>query len=125
MKQQFLPYYISRAVLSAAIAIFMVGFNWMAILAALVFFGFFLIYLHIGWFEVKTDNPLFPLRRDSRGQLIQRKALIIAIVLGILTHFSFSLLSNNFGLESVSGNVSIAFSIITYFTTQFILMAKI
>lgn len=124
MKQQFLPYYISRAALSAALAIFMAGFNWKAILTTLVFFGFFLLYLHSGWFEVNTDNPLFPLRRDSRGQLIQRNALIIAIVLGLLTYLSLSLVSNNLALESVSGNISLAFATIAYFVTQFMLLAK-
>jgi hypothetical protein len=124
MKKQFLPYYISRAILSAVFAIIVVGFNWKAILFTAVLFGFFLLYLHSGWFGVDSENPLFPLRRDTRGQLIQRKALIIAIVLGLVTFFSLSLLPNQSDLISISGNISIAMAIIAYFTSQFVLFRR-
>ncbi len=124
MNKQFVPYYISRALLSAVFASYIVGFNWKAILITLVFFSFFLLYLHSGWFEINTENKLFPLRRDSRGQLIQRKALIIAIVLGVIAYFSMSLVFNNLGLVSDSGDIAFAILIIAYFSTQFVLFSK-
>lgn len=124
MKKQFLPYYISRAILSSVVAILIIGFNWKAILFGIVFFGFFLLYLHSGWFRVDSNNTLFPLRRDDRGQLIQRKALIIAILVGLITYFSLSQLSNLFDMVLISGNISFATAVFAYFASQFVLLAK-
>jgi len=124
MKKQFLPYYISRALLSAVFAIIVVGFNWKAILFTAVLFGFFLLYLHSGWFRIDSEKPLLPLRRDTRGQQIQRKALILAIVLGLVTYFSLALLSNQSDLISLSGNIALVIAIIAYFTNQFVLFRR-
>jgi hypothetical protein len=122
MKKQFLPYYLSRALLSAVFAIVLAGFTWKAFIIALVFFGLFLLYLHSGWFEVRTENKLFPLRRDSRGQLIQRKALIYAVILGVIAYFSLTLALSSFDIAS--GNIAFAIAVIAYFTSQFVLLAK-
>lgn len=73
MKREFLPYYISRLILSSIFSVLMLGFNWKALILTLVFFCLFLLYLHSGWFHVDLTNPFLPLRRDSRGQLIQRR----------------------------------------------------
>jgi hypothetical protein len=124
MKKQFLPYYISRAFLSAVFAIIVVGFNWKAIILTTLLFGFFLLYLHSGWFGIDSENPLFPIRRDTRGQLIQRKALIIAIVLGLVTYFSLSLLSIQPELIALSGSIAFTTAVIAYFTSQFVLFKK-
>ena len=124
MKKQFLPYYISRALLSIVFAVFVVGFNWKAIIFAIAAFGFFLLYLHSGWFTIDAQNPLFPIRRDSRGQLIQRKALIIAIVTGLFTYFLLAFISGPLGLASLRGNIALALAIIAYFSSQFLLFSK-
>ena len=124
MKREFLPYYVSRFILSSIFGILMLGINWKALILTLVFFGLFLLYLHSGWFSVDLTNPLLPLRRDSRGQLIQRRALIILIVVGVFTYFSLRQLSNIFGLSFISGNIAFAIAIIAYFTSQFLLFIK-
>ena len=124
MKKQYLPYYISRAAISALFAFFIVGFNWKAILVAVVFFGFFLLYLHSGWFRVDAENGLLPIRRDTRGQLVQRKALIIALVVGLVTYFSLTLLANRLGLSLFPGNLAIAMGVIAYFVSQFVLFSR-
>jgi hypothetical protein len=124
MNKQFAPYYISRAILSSILAILSMGFNWKALLLAALFFGFFLFYLHSGWFRIDSENTLLPLRRDSRGQLIQRKALIIAIIVGLITYFSLDQLSSWFGLDLISGSIAFAIAIVAYFTTQFVLFSK-
>lgn len=124
MKKQYLPYYISRALLSAIFAIIVVGFDWKALLITAVIFGFFLLYLHSGWFRIDSENPLFPIRRDTRGQQIQRKALIIAIVLGLAVYFSLSLLSNQPDLISLAGSISLVIAMIAYFTSQFVLFTR-
>lgn len=59
MKKEFLPYYVSRAILSTAFSILVAGFSWNAALLATVFFGLFLLYLHSGWFSVDLGNPFF------------------------------------------------------------------
>ena len=123
MKKEFLPYYVSRAILSTVVAILFLGFNWKAAILAVVFFGFFLLYLHSGWFTVDSNNPFTPLRRDTHAQLIQRKALIIALLAGLATYFALSL-SSQFNALSISGNVAVAAAVIAYFATQFVLFIR-
>lgn len=124
MKKEFLPYYISRFILSMVFSILMWHFTWMAALMTFVFFGLFLLYLHSGWFSIDLRNPLTPLRRDTQGQLIQRKALIISVVVGLLLYLISLQLSSRFGLSLISGNIALSIGIITYFIAQFILFAK-
>jgi hypothetical protein len=124
MKREFLPYYISRAVLSGLFSLLVFGFSWKALLFSIVLFGGFLLYLHSGWFSVDSKNPLFPLRRDSLGQLVQRKALVISIVAGILTYFSLSYLAGEFGLILLAGNIAFAVATIAYFASQFVFFIR-
>jgi hypothetical protein len=124
MKKEFLPYYISRAILSAAFSILVIGLSWKAVLLTIVFFGLFLLYLHSGWFSIDLKNPLAPLRRDIHGQLIQRKALIISVVFSLLLYLISLQLSSYLGPVLISGNVALSIGIITYFVAQFILFAK-
>jgi len=123
MKKEFMPYYISRAVLSFSFALLVMGITWKAVLLAIIFFGLFLLYLHSGWFSIDLRYPLIPLRRDPRGQEIQRKALISSVVVGLLIYLTSSQLSGLIGL-SLSGNFAFSIGIITYFVTQFILFAR-
>jgi uncharacterized membrane protein len=124
MKKEFLPYYISRAILSATFALLIMGFSWKAVLMTVVFFGLFLLYLHSGWFSIDLRNPLMPLRRDSQGQLIQRKALIISVVVSLLIYLTSLQLSSYLGLSLISGSVAFSIGVITYFIAQFVLFAK-
>ena len=124
MKKEFLPYYISRFILSAVFSILVWRFTWMAAVMTFVFFGLFLLYLHSGWFSIDLRNPLTPLRRDTHGQLIQRRALIISIVVSLLLYLISLQLSSLFGLSLISGNIALSIGIITYFIAQFILFAK-
>jgi hypothetical protein len=124
MKKEFTPYYISRALLSFVFSVLVMGSNWKALVFATVLFGLFLLYLHSGWFGIDLRYPLAPLRRDPRGQEIQRKALIASVVVGMLIYLLSSQLSGLIGL-SLSGNIALSIGIITYFVTQFILFAHV
>ena len=124
MKKKFLPYYLSRAVLSAAFALLVMGFTLKAVIFAAALFGMFLLYLHSGWFHVDPSHPLTPLRRDDRGQQIQRKALIAAVIVGLLTYVVLAAGSGWLGLASASGSIALALGISTYFITQFALFAR-
>lgn len=123
MKKEFIPYYLSRAVLSLVFSALVVGFNWKAVLLSILFFGLFLLYLHSGWFTVDLSHPFTPLRRDLRGQEIQRKALIVSVIVGLLVYFFSFHLSGLVGL-SLSGNIALSGGILTYFIAQFVLFAR-
>ena len=116
MKKEFLPYYVSRFILSVVLSILVWHFTWMTFLMTFVFFGLFLLYLHSGWFSVDLSTLLYPLRRDSHGQAVQRKALIAAVILGILLY--------TFAGSWVSGHLALSIGIITYFIAQFTFFIK-
>ena len=124
MKKEFLPYYISRLTLSVAFSILVMGLSWKAVLLATIFFGMFLLYLHSGWFNIDLGNPLFPLRRDTHGQLVQRKALIFSIVVSVLLYTTSLSLSNLLGIPLISGGIALSIGIVTYFIVQFFLFIK-
>ena len=121
MKKEFLPYYISRFILSVVFSILVWGITWNTALMTIVFFGLFLLYLHSGWFSIDLKNPLFPLRRDAHGQAVQRKALIIAVVISLLLYTFAVPLSNFTSLPLISGHIALSIGIITYFIAQFTL----
>lgn len=124
MKEEFFPYYISRFVLSVVFSILVWQFTWMAALMAFVFFGLFLLYLHSGWFSIDLSTPLYPLRRDSHGKEVQRKALIFAVTLSLLLYTFAVPLSNFIGTPLISGHTALSVGIITYFLSQFAFYIK-
>lgn len=124
MKKEFLPYYFSRAIISVLFAVVMFRFTWQALLAALFLYGMFLLYLHSGWFKIDLTYPLFPLRRDQRSELIQRKALVATLVVGILASLALPLLFGLTGLGFLARNLAIPLAIFTYFSVQFFLLSR-
>ena len=124
MKKEFYPYYLSRAVISAGFAVLVFGFTWMAAGFALLLFSLFLLYLHSGWFTVDTSKPLTPLRRDTRAKLIQRKALIAAILVGMGVALVMGLCVGQNAFSAVSGSAAVAAAVVAYFASQFILFLK-
>ena len=124
MKKEYLPYYLSRALLSAAFALLVFKLSWQAAVLGLVMFGLFLLYLHSGWFRVDLSQPLFPLRRDDRGASIQRKALIFAIAAGALVYLVLSQTPLFSRIQVASGSLALAIAVLTYFISQFVLHLK-
>ena len=124
MKRQFLPYYVSRAVLSLAVSLLVLGLTWKALALAAFFFSLFVLYLHSGWFRVDPTQPLFPLRRDERGREIQRKALIAALVSGLAFLLILTAIPFNSPLPLAAGPMALSLSICIYFATQFVLFAR-
>jgi hypothetical protein len=124
MKREFVPYYLSRAALSAIFGFVVMGLNWKALLLAIAMFGLFLLYLHSGWFQVDPSHPLTPIRRDERGRQAQRKALIAAIIVSLLIYLILPKAFALFDLALVTGPFVLLFGILAYFVTQFILLAK-
>jgi sterol desaturase/sphingolipid hydroxylase (fatty acid hydroxylase superfamily) len=124
MKRQFIPFYVSRAVLGPVLAVAVLGFTWKAAALAACFFAFFLVYLHSGWFEVDSSRPWFPLRRDERGREIQRKALIAAIVSGVTIFVLLTVIPFSASLTLAAGPLAMALGGGIYFATQFALFAR-
>ena len=124
MKRQFIPYYLSRAALSLVLGVVVLGFSWKAAALAACFFGFFLVYLHSGWFEVDPSRPWFPLRRDERGREIQRKALIAALVSGVIIFVLLTAIPISASLTLAAGPLAVALGACVYFATQFALFAR-
>ena len=124
MKREFIPYYLSRAALSAIFALLVMGFTWKAVLVAIVLFGLFLLYLHSGWFPVDPSHPLTPLRRDERGRLIQRNALIAAVIVGVLIYIILTQIPFLSGMSIIAGPLALSGGILTYFFAQFILFVR-
>jgi hypothetical protein len=124
MKKEYLPYYFSRAALSSGFAILAFGLTWQAAPVAILVFGLFLLYLHSGWFTVDLAHPFFPLRRDSFGQTVQRKALIGSVAGGLLTFLILSRLNDSTGAPIVAGQATLAVAVIIYFITQVILFSR-
>ena len=124
MKRQFIPYYVSRAVLSLVLAVVVLGLTWQAAALAACFFAFFLVYLHSGWFEVDASRPWFPLRRDERGREIQRKALLAALVSGVIIFVLLTAIPFSASLTLAAGPLAMALGACVYFGTQFALFAR-
>jgi sterol desaturase/sphingolipid hydroxylase (fatty acid hydroxylase superfamily) len=123
MKRGFLPYYVSRALLSGAFSIVVFGFTWKALVLAVFLFGLFLLYLHSGWFNVDRTNPLFPLRRDERGREAQRKAMIAALIAGVGVFLVLSAITLPAASLAAPAPLAVSLSIIVYFGSQFVLLA--
>jgi len=123
MKKEYLPYYLSRTLFSVAFSILIFGLSWMAGIFAILLIGLFTLYLHSGWFEINLDNPLTPLRRDSRGKEIQRKALIAALACGLF-FFVVSPYITNDNISSESGYLSLLIGVAVYFGLQFTLLSR-
>ncbi len=124
MKKEYLPYYLSRMVLSAVFAVIVFGLSWQALIFALFVFALFLLYLHSGWFRIDLTHPLFPLRRDQRAQLIQRKALIVALLVGVIVYMVQLFVANAMGLPFLTVNLAVPLAIVVYFLAQFVLLRQ-
>lgn len=83
--QRLLPYYVTRALISTLLGFWMATelHTWLGglLIGALVFIGFLWI-AHGGWYQIKPEHPLFPVRRDERGQAIRNQALAAAVAVG-------------------------------------------
>lgn len=124
MRKEYFPYYISRAVISSGFAVLIMGVTWSALATGLILFALFLLYLHSGWFAVDLTHPVFPLRRDTRGVLIQRKALIGGVLAGLATHLVVSNGWNPLTIPSATGSIALSIGILIYFTVQIVLFIK-
>ncbi len=124
MRREFIPFYLSRAALSVIFAVLVLGLSWKATILAIGLFGMFLLYLHSSWFRVDASHRLTPIRRDERARQIQRKALIAAVAMGLLIYGILTQATDLLDLSLVAGPPALSLGVITYFVTQFVLLAR-
>ncbi len=124
MRREFIPFYLSRAALSAIFAVLVLGLSWKAILLAIALFGGFLLYLHSGWFRIDASRHLTPIQRDERARQIQRKALIAAVIASLPVYVILTRAGDLLDPSLVAGPLALSLGVITYFVTQFVLLAR-
>jgi sterol desaturase/sphingolipid hydroxylase (fatty acid hydroxylase superfamily) len=124
MKKEYLPYYISRALLSMGFSALVFGLTWKALLAAVILFALFLLYLHSGWFSIDLSHPLSPLRRDERAREIQRRSLIAAVGVGLAIYVLLPLAASWLTFTLPTGPLALSAGVLAYFAAQFILLAR-
>lgn len=124
MRREFIPFYLSRAAISSVVAVLILGLSWKSVLLAIGLFGLFLIYLHSGWFRVDASHRLTPIQRDERARQIQRKALIAAVAAGLLVYVILIQAGDLLSLSIATGPLALSLGVITYFVSQFVLLAR-
>jgi hypothetical protein len=116
-----LPYYLSRALMSAllGLALALGGSAWWlgALTGALTFAGF-LWYAHSGFYLVDTSRPLAPLRRDERGKAIRDRAAVAALAVGGVTFGALALLGQAVSLPPNATNWALLVGVIAYFVVS-------
>jgi hypothetical protein len=120
MRRDLLPYYISRAVLAALVGWFMssqLGL-WLGIGMGLIIYAAFIWYAHSGRYMVDASNPLFPLRRDARGNVVRDKAVLAAVVVGLFVYLVIFLVNIFFQTSVPNTSVPLALAILTYFAAS-------
>ncbi len=126
MNRQLMPYYVSRAVLSALFGWFF-SLNagpWLGVLAGLLVYAGFLWYAHSGRYLVETNNPLFPLRRDARARAIRDKATVTAVGVAGLAFLGLSIAAWILGLGHQIGSLALVLGAVTYFVVSNWLFVK-
>ena len=126
MNRQLMPYYVSRAVLSALFGWFF-SLNagpWLGVLTGLLVYAGFLWYAHSGRYLVETNNPLFPLRRDARARAIRDKATVTAVGVAGLAFLGLSIAAWILGFGHQIGSLALVLGAVTYFVVSNWLFVK-
>ena len=124
--RELIPYYVSRAILAALL-------GWLAstvqgLLVGILMGGFlyagFIWYAHSGRYLIDTTTPLFPLRRDYRGNVIRDRAVVTSVGVAGLLFFILTILETVFSFEIQIGSIALAAGIATYFVVTNFLFTR-
>jgi hypothetical protein len=128
MKRELTVYYISRAVLSALLAVLLVGQGglawWSGVILGMLLYGGFLYYAHSGHYLIDPGTPLIPLRRDERAGWIRDRALAAAVAIGGMSFAALSLVGSWLPVSVSLSSVALALGIVTYFGVSEWLLAR-
>jgi hypothetical protein len=120
MNRALIPYYVSRAILSALFGYVIstgAGATLGASMGALTFVGF-LWYAHNGRYLIDTSTPLFPLRRDDRGSAIRDRAVVTSVAIAGVTYAALGLLSRGLPIPLSIGWLAIVVGVVSYFVVS-------
>jgi hypothetical protein len=120
MKRELIPYYISRAVLSALFGL-LFGWQsewWLGALTGVVMLAGFVWYAHSGRYLIDPSTPLAPLRRDERGKAIRDRALVAGVAVGGLVVAGLGVAGLVWPLSISLGSVGMLAGVITYFVVS-------
>jgi hypothetical protein len=121
LERALLPYYLSRALMSALLGLALAlggGAWWLgALIGALTYAGF-LWYAHSGFYLVDTSRPLAPLRRDERGKAIRDRAAVAALAVGGVAFAALSLLGQTVSLPLNAATWALLVGVIAYFVVS-------
>lgn len=126
MKRELAPYYVSRATMAVLFGYYVAlsGPVWLGIVLGIVTFAGFIWYAHSGWYLIEPATPLYPLRRDKRGEAIRDKAVLLAVTAAFLFYAVFSKVMGIFSLVVSAGSWAFVLGIATYFATSYWLYWK-
>lgn len=126
MIKELIPYYISRVVFAALLGWF--ASSEKGLLIGILMGGFlyagFLWYAHSGRYLIDITTPLFPLRRDYRGNVIRDRALVTSVGVAGLLFFLFAILETIFSLGFQIGRIALITGIATYFIVTNLLFVR-
>jgi len=117
MNRVLIPYYVSRAFLSVFFGYLVstsAGLMTGGVLGGLTFLGF-LWYAHSGRYLIDYSTPLFPLRRDDRGNSIRDRAVVVSVTVGGLSYLALSILAHLLSINLSLGWLAIALGVVCYF----------
>jgi hypothetical protein len=120
-------YYISRAVISAALGVLLAltGLQWwMAMLMGVIVFGFFLWAPRSGRYAVHPEFGVTALRRDERTQTINDKAARNAFIVTMLAIAGIAIYFGSIVPASVPVTMlqyMLILGALTYFVSDFVL----
>jgi len=120
-------YYISRAVISAALGVLLTlsGLEWwMAALLGVIVFAFFVYAPHSGRYSVHPELGVTALRRDERTQVINDKAARNAFVVTMLAIAGMAIYFEAIAAVNVPIAIlkwTLVLGVIVYFASDFVL----
>jgi hypothetical protein len=118
-------YYISRALISGALGVFLALTGsqwWLAGLAGLIVFAYFLWAPRSGRYAVRPERGVTALRRDERTQAINDRAARNAFVATILTLAGIAVYFGTIAPADVPVailDLALVFGMLTYFASDF------
>jgi len=117
MKHELIPFYISRAILATVLGwgVSAALNQWIGALLGVLVFAGFIWYAHSGRFLIDSSNPLFPFKRDDRGNAIRDKGVVIAVGVSGLIFALVTVLSLFVSVKVDTASITFGVGAATYF----------
>lgn len=120
MNRNLIPYYVSRALLSAVFGWFL-SLNlglWAGLLIGLAIYAYFIWQALSGRYLVNPSSPLFPFRRDDRSSAVRDKAVVVSVAIAGVIFFAASMAASFLPIGNQAGLIALVIGVITYFVTS-------